>query len=141
MYILKDTPITLFFQNPVSEIWNMGQSIAVGSLHVILIYFFISVIFLFNAVAFIPLGHLVARLMLNTDPLKAYSYDLIGAIAGICLFTILSFLWTGPTIWLGISFSILIFFQFNLKINIKFSFITFVILILSLNIFNDTRKM
>ena len=141
MYILKDTPITLFFQNPISEIWNMGQSIAVGSLHVILIYFFISVIFLFNAVAFIPLGHLVARLMLNTDPLKAYSYDLIGAIAGILLFTLLSFLWTGPTIWLVISFSILIFFQFNLKLNIKFSCITFVILILSLNIFNDTSKM
>ena len=141
MYILKDTPITLFFQNPISEIWNMGQSIAVGSLHVMLIYFFISVIFLFNAVAFIPLGHLVARLMLNTDPLKAYSYDLIGAIAGIGLFTLLSFLWTGPTIWLVISFSILIFFQFNLKLNIKFSCLTFVILILSLNIFNDTSKM
>ncbi len=141
MYILKDTPITLFFQNPVSEIWNMGQSIAVGSLHIILIYFFISIIFLFNAVAFIPLGHLVARLMLNTDPLKAYSYDLIGAIAGILLFTILSFLWTGPTVWLIISFSVLIFFQFNLKVNIKFSCITFVILILSLNIFNDTSKL
>ena len=141
MYILKDTPITLFFQNPVSEIWNMGQSIAVGSLHVILIYFFISVIFLFNAIAFIPLGHLVARLMLNTDPLKAYSYDLIGAIAGIGLFTILSFLWTGPTIWLVISFSVLIFFQYNLKLNIKFSAFTFVILILSLNIFNDSSKL
>ncbi len=141
MYILRDTPVTLFFQNPVSEIWNMGQSIAAGTLHVIIIYFFISVIFLFNAVAFIPLGHLVARLMLNTDPLKAYSYDLIGAIAGICLFTILSFLWTGPTIWLVISFSILIFFQFNLKLNIKFSCFTFVVLILSLNLFNDTSKM
>ena len=141
MYILRDTPVTLFFQNPISEIWNMGQSIAIGSLHVILIYFFISIIFLFNAVAFIPLGHLVARLMLNTDPLKAYSYDLLGAIAGIGLFTILSFLWTGPTVWLIISFSILIFFQFNLKLNIKFSCITFVILILSLNIFNDTSKM
>ena len=44
MYILKDTPVTLFFQNPISEIWNMGQSIAVGSLHVILIYFFISTV-------------------------------------------------------------------------------------------------
>ena len=39
MYILKDTPVTLFFQNPISEIWNMGQSIAIGSLHVVLIYF------------------------------------------------------------------------------------------------------
>ena len=49
----------------------MGQSIAIGSLHIILIYFFISVIFLLNAVAFIPLGHLVAKLMLNCNTLKA----------------------------------------------------------------------
>ena len=119
----------------------MGQSIAIGSLHVILIYFFISVIFLLNAVAFIPLGHLVAKLMLNCNTLKAYSYDLIGAIFGIVLFTILSFLWTGPIVWLIISFTLLIFFQYNLKLNIKFNCIAFVILILSLNTFSDPNKM
>ena len=105
------------------------------------IYLFIAIIFLFNALAFIPLGHLVARLMYKTNSLKAYSYDLIGAIAGICLFTILSFLWTGPTIWLVISFSTLIFIQYNLKLNIKFSCITFVILILTLNLFNNPSKL
>jgi spermidine synthase len=141
MYILKDTPITLFFQNPVSEIWNMGQSLALGFFHIFLIYFFISIIFLFNSLAFIPLGHLVARLMYNTNSLKAYSYDLLGAIAGIGLFTILSFLWTGPIIWLVISFSTLIFFQYNLKLNIKFSCITFVILILCLSLFNEPSKL
>ena len=141
MYILKDTPITLFFQNPVSEIWNMGQSIAVGFVHIFLIYFFIATVFLFNSLAFIPLGHLVARLMYNTNPLKAYSYDLLGAIAGICLFTILSFLWTGPLVWLVISFTVLVFLQYNLKLNIKFSCITFVILILSLNLFNNPNKL
>lgn len=141
MYIMKDTPVTLFFQNPVSEVWNMGQSIAIGFFHVFLIYFFIAIIFLFNALAFIPLGHLVARLMYKTNPLKAYSYDLIGAIAGICMFTILSFLWTGPTIWLVIAFSVLIFLQYNLSLNIKFSCITFVILILTLNLFNNPSKL
>lgn len=141
MYIMKDTPVTLFFQNPVSEVWNMGQSIAIGFFHVFLIYFFIVIIFLFNALAFIPLGHLVARLMYKTNPLKAYSYDLIGAIAGICMFTILSFLWTGPTIWLVIAFSVLIFLQYNLSLNIKFSCITFVILILTLNLFNNPSKL
>jgi spermidine synthase len=141
MYILKDTPITLFFQNPVSEIWNMGQSVAIGFFHIFLIYLFIATIYLFNALAFIPLGHLVARLMYNTNPLKAYSYDLLGAIAGICLFTILSFLWTGPIIWLVISFSILIFLQYNLKLNIKFSCIAFVILILTLTLFNNPNKL
>ena len=141
MYILKDTPITLFFQNPVSEVWNMGQSVAIGFFHVFLIYFFIATIFLFNALAFIPLGHLVARLMYKTDALKAYSYDLLGAIAGICLFTILSFLWTGPTIWLVFSFTALIFLQYNLKLNVKFSCITFVILFLTLNLFNTPSKL
>ena len=94
MFLLKDTPITLFFQNPVAEIWNMGQSIAIGFMHVSIIYFFITVIFLLNAVAFIPLGHLVAKLMLNTDTLNAYSYNLLGSILGIILFTILSTIYT-----------------------------------------------
>ncbi len=141
MFLLKETPVTLFFQNPISEIWNMGQSIAIGYLHIILIYFFIAVIFLLNAVAFVPLGHLVARLMMNCNTLKAYSYDLIGAILGIILFTVLSFLWTGPTVWLLVSFAGIIFFQLNLRLNIKFNCISLVILILSLNTFLDPDKM
>ena len=141
MYLLKDTPITLFFQNPISEIWNMGQSPAVGFFHIVLIYFFISVIFLLNAVAFVPLGHLVAKLMYNCDTLKAYSYDLIGAIFGIVIFTILSFIWTGPMVWLTISFIVLIYFQHNLNLNIKFNCISFIFLALCLNTFNDSSKM
>jgi len=141
MFLLKETPVTLFFQNPISEMWNMGQSIAIGYLHIILIYFFIAVIFLLNATAFIPLGHLVARLMMNCNTLKAYSYDLIGAILGIIFFTTLSFLWTGPIVWLLISFTVLIFLQLNLRLNIKLNCISLVVLILSLNTFLDPDKM
>ena len=140
MYLLKDTPVTLFFQNPISEIWNMGQAPAIGALHIILIYFFISVKFLLNAVAFVPLGHLVAKLMYNCDTLKAYSYDLIGAIFGVVIFTILSFIWTGPMVWLIISFTVLIYFQHNLNLNIKFNCLSLILLVLSLSAFNDTSK-
>ena len=141
MYLLKDTPVTLFFQNPISEIWNMGQAPAVGFIHIVLIYFFISVIFLLNAVAFVPLGHLVAKLMYNCDTLKAYSYDLIGAIFGIVFFTILSFIWTGPMVWLSISFTVLIYLQHNMNLNIKFNCLSFILLALCLNTFNDSSKL
>ena len=140
MFILKDTPITLFFQNPIAEIWNMGQSIAMGFMHVSIIYFFITVIFLLNAVAFIPLGHLVAKLMLNSDTLKAYSYNLLGSILGIILFTILSFLWTGPMTWLMISFLVLVFFQYNLRSNIIFNCLSFAFLVLCLNTYTTSNK-
>ena len=46
MYLLKDTPITLFLQNPISEQLNIGQSIARGFIHVSIIYAFIIVVFL-----------------------------------------------------------------------------------------------
>ncbi len=141
MYLLKDTPVTLFFQNPISEIWNMGQAPAIGFLHIFLIYFFISIIFLLNAVAFVPLGHLVAKLMYNCDTLKAYSYDLIGAIFGIVIFTLLSFIWTGPMVWLLISFTFLIYFQHYLNLNIKFNCLSLILLVLCLNTFNDSSKM
>ena len=141
MYLLKDTPVTQFFQNPISEIWNMGQAPAIGFLHIILIYFFISVIFLLNAVAFVPLGHLVAKLMYNCDTLKAYSYDLLGAIFGIVLFTALSFTWTGPIVWLIIAFTFLIYFQHNLNFNIKFNSLFLILLVLCFNIFSNPSKM
>mgnify|MGYP001479542973 CR=1 FL=1 len=85
MYLLKDTPITLFFQNPISEQWNIGQSVARGFFHVGIIYAFIVIVFLINAICFVPLGHLVARLMYQTNPLQAYSYDLIGSIIDVLI--------------------------------------------------------
>ena len=48
MYLLKDTPITLFLQNPVSEQWNIGQSVARGFFHVGIIYAFIIIVFFSN---------------------------------------------------------------------------------------------
>ena len=137
MYLLKDTPITLFLQNPVSEQWNIGQSVARGFFHVGIIYAFF-IIFLINAICFVPLGHLVARLMHKTDPLKAYSYDLIGSIIGVIIFSFLSFLWTGPIIWLTFSFFILSIFLIKNSRDFLITTFSFFILVFFLSVFAKT---
>ncbi len=138
MYLLKDSPITLFLQNPISEQLNIGQSIARGFIHVSIIYAFIIVVFLINAICFVPLGHLVARLMYQTNPLQAYSYDLIGSIIGVIIFSLLSFLWTGPMIWLTFSFVILSIFLINNKKDFLTTIFSFFILLFFLNVFEKT---
>ena len=67
LFLLKNTPITAFLQNPISEQWAMGQSIAKGIYHLSIIYSFLILIFIFNAMCFVPIGQLVTKLMSHTD--------------------------------------------------------------------------
>jgi hypothetical protein len=46
----------------------------------------------------VPLG----RLLTAMPPLKAYSIDILGSMAGVALFTILSALGTPPIVWFGV---------------------------------------
>ncbi len=136
LFLLKNTPLTAFLQNPISEQWAMGQSIAKGIYHLSIIYGFIILIFIFNAMCFVPIGHLVTKLMSHTDSLRAYGYNLIGSIIGVILFTLLSFFWTPPIIWLSIGFILYLFFAYfsNLpKALSTFSFLLTVILISATN--------
>ena len=73
MYLLKNTPIGPLMQNPITEQWAMGLNRAQGFLQFFLIYSFVILIFLSNAVIFVPLGHLVSRLMRKQDKLKMKS--------------------------------------------------------------------
>mgnify|MGYP001423976939 FL=1 len=57
---------------------------------------------------------------------------MIGSLIGVLLFTILSFFWTPPIVWLSISFFFLIIFLYNFELPIKFSTISFLVLILVL---------
>ena len=136
LFLLKNTPLTAFFQNPISEQWAMGQSVAKGVYHLSIIYGFLILIFIFNAMCFVPIGHLVTKLMSHTDSLRAYGYNLIGSIVGVILFTLLSFFWTPPIIWLSIGFILYLFFAYfsNLpKALSTFSFLITVILISATN--------
>ena len=110
MYLLKNTPIGPLMQNPITEQWAMGLNRAQGFLQFFLIYSFVILIFLSNAVIFVPLGHLVSRLMQKQDKLKSYSWNLIGSISGIILFSLMSLFWTPPSLWILVGFFIFIIF-------------------------------
>ena len=60
MYLIKSTPISNLLQNPIAEQWAMGQNNAQGIFQFLIIYSFVIIIFLSNAVIFVPLGHLVS---------------------------------------------------------------------------------
>ena len=64
---------------------------------------FLAAVFVLNAFMFIPLGQLAGRLMSRLPALQAYSLNLLGSLAGIGLFFVLSLVWTGPSVWMGVA--------------------------------------
>ncbi len=97
---LRSTGLGILLQNPITEQISFGLQHIEDTAHVFIVYGFLIISFAFNALAFIPLGHLTSRLMLHQDSLQAYSWNLIGSLSGIILFTILSFVWMPPTVWI-----------------------------------------
>jgi len=87
----------------VSEHLALGMPQHEGLVHGVTVYGFLCLVFAFNTLCFIPLGHLAARLMTRLPALTAYSWNLIGSLAGILLFTGLSYLWSPPTVWVLIT--------------------------------------
>ncbi|OGX23541.1 MAG: hypothetical protein A2Y03_05195 [Omnitrophica WOR_2 bacterium GWF2_38_59] len=102
LFNLRHSPIAKLLQNPVSEQLGMGISQITGLLTLFVTYGFLLFIFVVNMFCFIPLGHLVSRLMSKQDKLVSYSWNLIGSIAGVILFGVISFLWAPPILWLFI---------------------------------------
>ena len=129
LYFLSQTPVSIILINPIAEQLTMGQDTARGIIHLLMIYGFIVFIFLFNAMCFIPIGHLISRLMSNIESLTAYSLNLIGSFFGIILFEILSFLLTPPVIWITVSF---ILFLIILRKNLQNYFFSTICVLLSI---------
>ncbi|MGO9219637.1 MAG: spermidine synthase [Streptosporangiaceae bacterium] len=59
----------------------------------------LSVIFVLSTAVMAGFGQAVARLFVAFEPLKAYRLDVFGSIAGIAVFTLLSFLELPPVAW------------------------------------------
>jgi spermidine synthase len=61
-------------------------------------------LFILNAMVFIPLGQIVGG-YLETAPkgILAYTVNILGSLAGILLFTLLSLYWQPPVVWLAIA--------------------------------------
>ena len=138
LYFLNQTPVSNILINPIAERLTMGQDTARGFIHLLMIYAFVVFIFLFNAMCFIPIGHLISKLMSNIESLTAYGLNLIGSFFGIILFIIFSFLLTPPVIWISCSF---ILFLIILRKNIQNYFLSIIcvfllIIVLSLDLKN-----
>ena len=102
--ILSCTRLGGRIMNPVAEQVVMGIAAERWSwLHAVEGNVFLLAVFCINACMFIPLGHLVGRLMARLPRVQSYSVNLLGSLAGIGLFFVLSLLWTGPEIWMGVA--------------------------------------
>lgn len=100
MYFLRSRGIATALQNPVSEQLTLGLGQAEGLSHILTAYGFLILTFAFNALCFIPIGQLASRLMMRRDKLVAYGWNLLGSLAGILLFALVSYAWTPPAVWL-----------------------------------------
>ena len=102
MFFLRNSGLADYLQNPVSEQLTLGMRQAGAMAEMLTAYGFLAAVFVFNAAAFVPLGHLASRLMLRKPGLVSYGWNLAGSLGGIALFSALSFAWTGPPVWVAV---------------------------------------
>jgi SAM-dependent methyltransferase len=60
---------------------------------------FLPIIFALTVIAFLVPSAIMGRLMTKFTPLKAYSINILGSIAGVLAFTLASAFGTGPILW------------------------------------------
>jgi spermidine synthase len=89
---------------PFQEQLNMGLLVATSLAHYVAVYFFLAVVFLLTALAFLPVGQVCGRLMQRRPPLDAYRLNLLGSLAGVALMLGTSVLWTPPVTWFALCF-------------------------------------
>jgi spermidine synthase len=89
---------------PFQEQLNMGVLPASSLAHYAAVYFFLTVVFLLTALAFLPVGQLCGRLMERLPSLHAYRLNLLGSLGGVALMLGTSSLWTPPVIWFSVCF-------------------------------------
>ena len=140
LFFLNQTPVSTILVNPIAEQFAMGQDTARSISHLFIIYSFILFIYLFNALCFVPIGHMISRLMAPIEGLTAYSLNLIGSLLGIFLFLILSFLWFPPTVWILISYLLFIFINAKNKSKNLFSGLCVILMVTLLSSFIKDKK-
>lgn len=92
-YLRIDLDHSLKDESIWPEFWanTRAQSVPIFG---VLVFFYIAI-----ALYFIPLGQETMRAMAAFRPLRAYSLNIAGALAGIVLFAIAGWLWTTPLVW------------------------------------------
>lgn len=65
-------------------------------------FFVLPLIFTLVTLAFVPLARPLGRLLTSLPPLEAYTIDILGSLAGIAAFFVMSYLWLPPVVWFGV---------------------------------------
>ena len=92
-------------------------------------------IFAFNALLFVPLGELIGTYFSRLPPLRAYAWDIGGAITGTVLFGLFSYLWFSPTLGFALMMAGSLFFSTSrrqLILATVFFFVTMLMLTIQL---------
>ncbi|MBL8879109.1 MAG: methyltransferase domain-containing protein [Phycisphaerales bacterium] len=72
-------------------------------------YGFFAMLYISTIIVFVPIGQLTGRLMRGAAPLRAYTINVFGSLAGVLLFAALSYLWTPPIVWFVAAAAMLLF--------------------------------
>ena len=96
--------------NPTVEQIAFGLNKMATLQDVIYVYSFLGLFFVLSALACYPLGQFAGFAMARQDPLLAYSKNLVGSLAGILVFTALSYLESSPITWFAVSTGLLMVF-------------------------------
>lgn len=82
----------------------------------VLIFFY-----LYIALYFVPFGQETIRAMRSFTPLKAYSINIGGSLAGIVAISVLGWLWTTPLLWFAILLGPLLWWSYRYSTRLIFT--------------------
>lgn len=113
LYLIRSRGALMFYlRNPISERVALGLLSPDTLGHVLTVYGFITFFFILNSLCFVPVGHLVSRLMARQDKLVSYGWNLAGSLLGIAFFYLLSALWAPASIWIALAaIAVLVFLR------------------------------
>lgn len=95
-YLRIDLDYATMDESVWPEFWANSRARGVP-VFAVLVFFYLAL-----ALYFIPLGRETVRLMEGLKPIFAYSVNIIGALAGIIVFSVLGWLWTTPLVWFAV---------------------------------------
>jgi len=134
LYSIRFTPLSYMLSNPITEQFSFGLKQSSNLYNSLLNFSFIALVFSYNALCFIPLGQLTSRLMSRQEKLVSYGWNLIGSLSGITLFSVISFLWLPPSIWLIVFTGGLLAFLYKDNKYVIISTVSFIIVLIIITI-------
>ena len=93
------------------------------------------IFFLVTMILFIPLGQATGEEMARHDPVRAYIVNILASLAGIWMFSLLSYLQTPPVIWFGLGLFGVGVYLYSRQALSPFTTIIFVFIVAGLAIF------